>query len=91
MENNRAFLRKKKVPMENKIVIPGNKKALMENKRAILGIKGHFWKVEGDTGLKTRPPLWGGNFWMFHAKTKFQKFFRGHFLPMGSGVSRKEN
>ena len=38
----RAFLRRKKVLMENKRVIPGIKKALMENKMAILGIKGHF-------------------------------------------------
>ena len=39
-ENNRAFLR--------------NKKAPLENKRTILGIKVHFWKVKEHTDLGKR-------------------------------------
>ena len=52
----------KKVLLENKRASTGIKKTLME-KRVILGIKGHFWEVEGHNDLRTRaiatslPPL----------------------------------
>ena len=43
----------KKALLENKRASTGIKKTLME-KRVILGIKGHFWEVEGHNDLRTR-------------------------------------